>query len=395
MTAREASLLLEGLRAVVSAPAGLHEPEFAGREWDYVKECLDTGWVSSVGAYVDRFEADLAAFTGAGRAVVTSNGTSALQVALFLCGVGSGDEVLLPSLTFVGTANAVAHTGAVPHFVDSAEDTLGVDPAALEAHLERVARRTDEGPVSKESGRRIAAIVPVHVFGHPCDMTPLLDVAERWGLPVVEDAAESLGSTYQGRHCGTFGRIGAVSFNGNKIVTTGGGGALLTDDEELGRRAKHLTTTAKAPHRWEFRHDEVAWNFRMPNLNAALGCAQLERLPDMLARKRVLTDRYAEALAGLPFGRLVREPAGSRSNHWLNALLLDRGQEHLRDALLEATNAAGLMTRPAWEPMHELPMFTGCPRAELPVAQSLAARLINLPSSPGLAGPPGSAGLPG
>ena len=380
--------ILGAVRAVLpeaEAATPLHAPEFRGREWDYLKDCLDTGWVSSVGAYVNRFEHDLQELTGAARAVAVANGTAALDVCLKLAGVEAGDEVLVPTLTFVATANAVTYRGAIPHFVDSEPRTLGVDPQRLEAHLSEVARLTDEGCVNIHTGAPIRALMVMHVFGHPCDLDGLMEVAARWRLVLIEDAAEALGSRWGGRHLGTFGRLGALSFNGNKIITTGGGGAVLTNDPELGRRAKHLTTTAKVPHRWAFDHDEVGWNYRMPNLNAALGCAQLERLPDMLGRKARLAERYETALADIEGVSLLKPRPGAAVNHWLNALILDRADADLRDAVLETLNDAGVQARPLWTPMHRLPMYAGCPRDELPVAEALADRVINLPSSAALA----------
>ncbi|HYG28072.1 MAG TPA: aminotransferase class I/II-fold pyridoxal phosphate-dependent enzyme [Caulobacteraceae bacterium] len=293
----------------------LHAPEFCGREWDYLKDCLDTGWVSSVGAYVDRFERDLAELTGAGLAVAVANGTAALEVCLKLAEVEAGDEVLVPTLTFVATANAVTYRGATPHFVDSEPRNLGVDPERLEAYLTTVARLTDRGCLNIRTGAPIRALMVMHVFGHPCDLDGQMQVADRWRLVLVEDAAEALGSRWRGRHLGTFGRLAALSFNGDKVVTTGGGAAVLTNDPELGQRAKHLTATAKAPHRWTFDHDEVGWNYRMPNLNAALGCAQLERLPDKLGRKARLAERYAAALADIEGVSLLRPRPGAEVNH--------------------------------------------------------------------------------
>ena len=362
----------------------LHEPEFAGNEWAYVKECLDTGWVSSVGKYVDEFESRLAEYTGAHHAVAVVNGTAALHVALKLAGVQANDEVIVPALSFVATANAVAHCSAIPHFVDSAPDTLGIDPLALDSHLARIAELSPNGLRNRETGRRIAAIVPMHVFGHPVALAPLLDLAERYGLPVIEDAAESLGSFYQGQHTGTFGKMGVLSFNGNKIITTGGGGAILTDDAELARHAKHLTTTSKRPHRWEFFHDEVAWNYRLPNLNAALGCAQIECLPGFLERKRELAARYQPIFFAMDEMTFVSEPAECRSNYWLNAVQLSHPDMAIRDQLLTAANDAGYQCRPAWTLLHTLPMFQACPHAPLTVAKQLAVTLINLPSSAGL-----------
>ena len=371
-------------RVTGGAKVALHEPCFRGNEWAYVKECIDTGWVSSVGSYVDRFERDLAEVTGARHAVVVSNGTSGLQVALEVCGVGAGDEVIIPALSFVATANAVRHCGAEPHFVDSEPTTLGLGVAALAAHIDAIIERRGGVAVNRHTGRRLAAIVPMHTFGHPVDMDALMPLADRHGITVVEDAAESLGSLIGGRHTGTQGRCAMLSFNGNKIVTTGGGGALITDDAALAKRLKHLTTTAKQPHKWAFFHDEVGYNFRLPNLNAALGCAQLEQLPGFLAAKRELTSRYAEAFAGMAGATLFTERAGTRANYWLQTLILDRDQAHLRDAVLTATNNAGQMTRPVWELLTRLPMYAGCPSAETPVARDLASRIINLPSSPQL-----------
>lgn len=367
-------------------PLGLHEPWFAGRERDYVLDCLDAGWISSVGTYVDRFEQEVAAACGAAHGVAVVNGTAALHTALLLVGVARDEEVIVPALTFVATANAVCHAGAVPHFVDSAADTLGLCPRRLADHLAATTeRRADGALVNRATGRRIAAVVPVHVFGHPVDMDPLRALCDELGLPVIEDATEALGSTYKGRGCGSLSRIGVFSFNGNKILTTGGGGAIVTDDADLARRAKHLTTTAKKPHRWAFDHDEVAFNYRMPNLNAAVGCAQLEQLPRFVELKRTLAARYQEVLAGLPGVAVMREPAGSRSNYWLNAVLLDATAAGARDALLEASHAAGLMTRPVWSLMHRQPMFAKCPRADLSVAEDLERRIVNLPSSAFLA----------
>lgn len=378
---------------IVSALAGvlpaqgfkaLHEPWFNGNEWAYVKECIDTGWVSTAGKYVERFEAMLQEFTGAKRAVAVVNGTAALHMALLLAGVKPGDEVIMPALTFVATANATASIGAVPHFADCEERTLGLDPAKLSAHLEEIAERRGGEVFNRLTGRRLAVVVPMHTFGHPVDLDPLAALCARWTLPLVEDSAESLGSWYKGRHTGRFGKVGILSFNGNKTVTCGGGGAILTDDEELGKLAKHLTTTAKVPHKWEYFHDHVGYNYRLPNLNAALGCAQLELLPDFLKRKRNLAEAYRQALAPVAGVSFVTEPEGCVSNYWLNALLLDQEDMALRDEILEKTNAANIMTRPAWTLMHKLPMYAACPRMDLSVAESLEKRIINIPSGPKL-----------
>lgn len=386
--------IVGALREVLPVQAdfvSLHEPRFAGNEWEYVKECLDTGWVSSVGKFVDRFEAQLAEYTGANRAVAVVNGTAALQVCLRLVGVEPGDEVLMSALTFIATANAVTYCGAQPHLVDCEEKTLGLDPIRLGDYLEQIAEVRSEGCFNKATGRRIKAVVPMHTFGHPVDLDPLVELCHRFGLELVEDAAESLGSFYKGVHTGRLGRVAALSFNGNKIITTGGGGAILTDCEELGSLAKHLTTTAKVPHRWEFRHDMIGYNYRLPNLNAALGCAQLEELPEFLVQKRVLAGRYREAFAGVAGVTFVSEPDFARSNYWLNAILLDEDHADQRDAVLALTNDSGIMTRPAWMLMHRLPMYGGCPRMDLPVAESLEQRIINIPSSAFLGGADGSA----
>ena len=333
---------------------------------------------------MDRFEKDLAQYTGAKHAVVTVNGTAALHVALLMAGVGPDDEVLIPTLSFVATANAVRYCGAVPHFVDSDERTLGIDPVALRVWLQASTDMNSGFIINRQSGRRIRALVPVHTFGHPCDLDGLLAVAADFNLVVVEDAAESLGSWYNGEHAGTFGLLGILSFNGNKTITTGGGGAILTDDPELARRSKHMTTTAKVPHRWDYVHDEVGFNYRMPNVNAALGCAQLEQLPGFLASKRRLAQRYRDGFNGISGVRMFDEPQDCSSNYWLQTLLLDEADIEQRDAILETTNDSGFMTRPAWTLLHRLAPYVDCPRAPLPMAQTLETRIINLPSSAGL-----------
>ncbi len=377
---------VQGIRAVVGdAPrVALHEPDITDVERATVDDCLESTFVSSVGPYVARFENEIAEFTGARHAIAVSNGTSALHVALVLAGVGVGDEVLVPTLSFIATANAVSHAGAIPHFVDSDARTLGMSVEAVTAVLEAAERRGG-ALVDADSGRRIGAIVPMHTFGHPVDIEALVAVADRYGVPVVEDAAESLGSTVGGRHTGTFGRLGVLSFNGNKIVTTGGGGMILTDDDELGRRAKHLTTTAKVPHEWEFEHDEVAWNYRMPNVNAALGVAQLGRLDGFLESKRLLAERYRDVFATIDGARVVVEPDGTTSNYWLVTIALDDADLALRDAVLRAANDDGLQCRPVWNLLHRQRPYRDAPHAATPVAERLADSLISVPSSPKLA----------
>ena len=372
-------------RLGAQGPVALHEPWFDGNEWTYVKDCLDTGWVSSVGAYVDRFERDIARRCATAHCIAAVNGTCALHLALTVLGVGPGDLVICPALSFVATANAIAHCGAEPLFVDIDPFRAALDPAALEELLAKDCEGEGAELIHRASGRRIAALIAVHIFGHPADMEALQAIAGRYGLPLVEDAAEALGSLYRGHPCGGFGRVGVLSFNGNKTLTTGGGGALVTDDAALAHRLKYIGTTAKVPHVFEFDHDAVGYNYRLPNLNAALGVAQLEQLDRRLARKRRLFDIYAETLAACDAeGLLMREPPGDRSNHWLVALVLDDADE--RTPLLEAMNARKLQARGLWRPLPDLPMYRHAPRARSGIGQArdLASRLVNLPSSPQL-----------
>lgn len=378
------SQLLSALNQVLGNSGkkiGLHEPDFSGNEVEYIKTCIETGWVSSVGKYVDEFECRLAEFTGASHVIAVSNGTVALQVALELAGVKAGDEVFVPSLTFVATANAVCHIGAVPHFVDSEATTLGLDPDALADHLRSIVEVRTGQAVNRLTGRRLGAIVPMHTFGHAMRIERLLEVAGSFGIPVVEDAAESLGTSYRSRHTGTFGLLGTLSFNGNKIITTGGGGAILTNNATLAKRAKHLTTTAKLPHPWRFVHDEVGYNYRLPNLNAALGCAQIEMLPHLLEQKKYLAHAYKAAFANKSSLNFFDQPEGSASNFWLNTILISGGDISLRDSLLDLANNSGYQCRPAWDLMHSLAMFQNNPRADLAVSEFLVASLMNLPSS--------------
>jgi len=357
----------------------LHEPRFWGNERKYVLDAIDSTFVSSVGEYVNRFEAEICAITGASHAIATVNGTAALHIALRLAGVAPGDEVLTQALTFVATANAIQYCGAESVFLDVDRNTLGLSPVSVEAFLEGSTIRDARGRVvNRRTGRRIAACVPMHTFGHPGRIDVLVEVCDRWGIPVVEDAAESIGSTYVGRMTGTFGRLGIYSFNGNKTVTCGGGGAIVTDDEALAKRAKHVTTTAKVPHAWEFRHDDVGYNYRLPNLNAALACAQLEQLAAFVERKRWLAGEYARLFAevGVTF---VTEPPGARSNYWLNAVILP--DRDARDEFLRVTNAAQVMTRPIWRLMNELPMYADCEIDGLENSRWLEERVVNIPSS--------------
>ncbi len=372
------------VRSVIGDEAGfvpLHEPEFHGDEWDLVKDCLDSGWVSSVGKYVDQFEAEIARISGAAYGVAVVNGTAALEICLKIVGVAAGDEVLMPSLTFVATANAASHLGAVPHFIDCSNKTLGMSAEALELRLSQIAERRADGTFNRETERRIAAIVPMHAFGVPVDMDGILAVADRFGLPVVEDAAESLGSTYKGKACGGLGRVGAISFNGNKILTTGGGGAIVTNDEALAKRAKHLTTTAKVPHKWAFEHDEIGYNYRMPNLNAALGVAQLRQLDTRIAQKSRLFSKYLAAFEGCGVATVFSAPGDTSSNNWLVALVLEPSQAGHRDEVLAALNDAGFMSRPIWTLLHRQAIYSDCPRGDLSLSEDLEHRIINVPSS--------------
>jgi perosamine synthetase len=386
--AADPAAIVSAIRSVVGEsdrPINLHEPIFGEAERRYVQDCVESGWVSYNGAYVRRFETMLCELTGAASCAAMVNGTAAIEMALRVVGVKPGDEVLSPTLTFVATNNAIAHLGAVPHFVDSAPETLGLDPAKLAEHLDAIAAPDSAGPRNRQTGRRIGAILPMHCFGHPVDMDPLLTIAAQWNIPVIEDATESIGSTYKARPAGALAPIACLSFNGNKIITTGGGGAVLTRDAALGERLRHLSTTAKVPHPWEFIHDEVGWNLRMPNLNAALGCGMMERLPEMLAAKRRLQLRYEAAFKDIAGARMFSEAPDARSNYWLAALLLDQPDIALRDRVLQACHDAGLMCRAAWRLNHELPMYRDCPRMDLSGAEALQPRIINLPSSPQLA----------
>ncbi|WPG19444.1 LegC family aminotransferase [Kosakonia cowanii] len=357
----------------------LHAPTFIGNEKEYVLNTIETTFVSSVGQYVDEFEQKVQAYTGSARAVATVNGTAALHAALYLAGVQHGDLIITQALTFVATCNAIYHLGAEPVFIDISADSLGLCPKAMSAWLDENARRTETGAVHKETGKVIRAAVPMHTFGHPVDLDELLLVCEKWGIELVEDAAESLGSFYKGKHTGTLGRYGCLSFNGNKIITTGGGGMILCRSEEDGKRTKHVTTTAKQPHPFEFFHDEPGFNYRMPNINAALGCGQIEKLDLFLSQKRKLAEKYQTFFSGSEF-TFISEPEYARSNYWLNAVICN--SKVSRDNLLKEMNDSGVMVRPVWKLMHRLPMFQNYLRDELKVSELIEERLINLPSTP-------------
>lgn len=358
----------------------LHEPTFQGEELTYVSDCITTGWVSSVGQYVNQFEEKLAEYTGVSYAISVVNGTAALQVALKIAGVQANEEVFMPSLTFIATSNAASYLGAVPHFVDVSEATLGLDPVKLEQYIQDIAAVENGVLINKETGRVIRAVVPMHTFGHPVEVDKLIEVCNKYHLVLVEDAAESLGSYYKGQHTGSFGLASAVSFNGNKIITTGGGGAILTNDAEIAKYAKHITTTAKVPHRWEYEHDEIGYNYRMPNLNAALGCAQLERLPLFIEQKRALASRYEEMVKQVDGVSLFKEPIHSTSNYWLQTLIVDDTLK--RDEVLSYLNDNGVMSRPIWTPIHQLDIYRHCPKMNLSTTEKLKNTLINIPSTP-------------
>lgn len=357
----------------------LSVPRFVGNEKKYLEECIDTTFVSSVGKFVDRFEQMMAEYTGAKRAVVCVSGTNALHMALMLVGVERDDEVLTQALTFIATCNAVSYIGAHPVFLDVDRQTMGLSPNAVKEWLANNAELRNGECFNKRTGRRVKACVPMHTFGHPVRIEELKAVCEEYHIEMVEDAAESIGSLYKGKHTGTFGKVGALSFNGNKTITTGGGGMLLFNDEELGAYAKHLTTQAKIPHRWEFRHDHIGYNYRMPNINAALGCAQMEHLEEYVANKRATAEQYKEYFAHVDGVEFFVEPGNCRSNYWLNVVLLPNREA--QQEFLQYTNDHGVMTRPIWELMNRLPMFENCETDGLKNTIMFADRVVNIPSS--------------
>lgn len=356
----------------------LHRPLFEGREKDYVCDAIDSSFVSTAGEFVSEFEEEIAALIGTDFAIAAVNGTAALHISLILSGAESGDEVVTQPLTFVATCNAMSYIGLNPVFVDVDRQTLGMSPQSLQQWLDENAERRDAGTFNRNTGRRIRAVVPMHTFGHPCRIDEIASICKDWNVKLIEDAAESLGSLANGKMAGSIGDFSILSFNGNKILTTGGGGMICTNDEAAAKRATHLTTTAKVPHSWDYIHDEVGYNYRMPNLNAALGRAQLEQLDGFLTSKRQLAAEYRDFFTSRS-EVFVDEPAGAKSNFWLNAIIMENQAE--RDAFLKATNKAGVMTRPVWCPMHRLPMFSDAERGPLENTEWLAERLVNLPSS--------------
>lgn len=376
----------------------LSVPVFKGNEKKYLEECIDTTFVSSVGKFVDRFESEMAAYTGAKRAVVCVSGTNALHMSLMLVGVKRDDEVLTQALTFIATCNALSYIGAYPVFLDVDRSTMGLSPDAMKEWLQNnaeVRKNTRIGELdrshdfayeedeyacyNKNTGRRIKACVPMHTFGHPVRIEEIAALCKEWHIELVEDAAESIGSLYKGKHTGTFGKIGAISFNGNKTITTGGGGMMLFNDEELGAFAKHITTQAKIPHRWEFRHDHIGYNYRMPNINAALGCAQLENIEEFITSKREIAKAYEDFFKDIPEIQFFKEPKDTRSNYWLNVVILKDHNSQL--SFLQVTNDSGVMTRPIWELMNRLPMFEHCQHDILENTIYFADRVVNIPSS--------------
>ncbi|WP_135081453.1 LegC family aminotransferase [Terasakiella sp. SH-1] len=380
--------ILNALRTVLPNPDTfypLHEPEFSLETWNLLKECLDSGWVSSVGKYVDQFEEQFCDITGAQYAIATTNGTAALHLALHLAKVQRDDEVITPTLTFVATTNAISYCGAVPHFVDSDPITLGVCPDKLSDYLNQIAVMRNGICYNKKTNRNITALMVVHIFGRPAQIKKLRVLADKWNLELIEDAAEALGSEESSVFIGSNSKFAAFSFNGNKIITTGGGGVLATSDFSVWKRAKHLSTTAKQQHAWEYSHDEIGFNYRMPNINAAMGCAQLNCLKDFLNRKRELSNHYLSAFQKVKGIQFIQEAPNTKINYWLNILQLNKPNLELRNEILEVTNKSNIMTRPIWNLMHNLPMYSSSPRMhDLSTASNLFASIINIPSSPSL-----------
>lgn len=374
--------IISFIRKTFNQPTGfipLHAPLFIGNEKKYLEECIDSTFVSSVGKFVDLFEEKITEYTGAKKAVVCVNGTNALHLALKLVGVEQNDEVITQSVTFIATANAISYCSAKPIFIDVDRDTMGLSPKSLAAFLLEHADIKRDGCYNKITGHRIKACVPMHTFGHPCRIDEIATICNQYGIDLVEDAAESIGSYYKGKHTGTFGKVGVISFNGNKTITTGGGGMLLFNDETMAKRAKHLTTQAKLPHKWDFVHDEIGYNYRMPNINAAIGVAQLENLDLFITKKRTLASTYSDFFRLGGNVSFFNEPLNSVSSYWLNALVFESLTE--RDLFLNESNNQGIMTRPLWRLMHKLPMFENCQRDSLKNSEWLEERIVSIPSS--------------
>tara|TARA_A100001015_G_scaffold291657_1_gene366086 strand:- start:3174 stop:4331 length:1158 start_codon:yes stop_codon:yes gene_type:complete len=363
-------------------PAQLHEPSFIGNEKEYLNKCIESTFVSSIGFYVEELEIELAKYTGSKYAILVCNGTSALHLSLRLLGIKENHEVVIPAITFIATANSVLYTGATPHFVDIETESLGIDPIKLRNWLLKIGVKNKKNElVNRKTGKKISAIIPVHVFGHPCKIKEIMKIGEEFNLPIVEDASESLGSFIERRHTGTFGKLGVISFNGNKIITSGGGGAILTDNEELAKRAKHLSTTAKRFHKWEFIHDEVGYNYRMPNLNAALALAQLENIEKFVSKKRKLYLRYKKAFETFENIRVLEEKKGCRSNYWLQTIFLDNVDFKYRDKFLSEAHNNNIFIRPVWNILSNLKPFINYPKSTLTNAIKVEKSTLNIPSS--------------
>ncbi|MDA9854799.1 LegC family aminotransferase [Paracoccaceae bacterium] len=369
---------------VFDSELSLHEPVFSDLDKQYVLSCIESGWVSSAGNFLSSFEEEIAKICGTKFAVALINGTAALELALRAVGVQPKDEVICPSLTFVATANAISHIGALPNFVDSEKDNYGIDALKLRKYLNRIAKVLNGKVYNKDTGNKISAIVAVHVFGHPIEFSPLKQISMDYGIPIVEDAAEALGSLYKEKPCGSLGAAAAFSFNGNKIITTGAGGALTTNDEAIARAVRHLATTAKLSHKWRFRHDQIGFNYRMANLNAALGLAQIQHFPKILMNKRALAKKYLAFPLASSIGEILSEPKNSRSNYWLNSLKLSPNLFQYRDEILDYLHENNVYVRPAWDPLHTLGIYRHCPKDNLENTENLVARTINLPSSSNL-----------
>ena len=375
--------ILKEIRKITNnSSALLHEPIFLGKENNYLKDCIKSTFVSTSGKYIQIFENKVKKFTGAKHAIAVVNGTVAIQMALRVLGVKTDDEILIPSLTFVGTANAVRHCNSIPHFVDSESLSLGICPKNLENHLKKISIKKNNNLYNKITGRRIFAVIPVHVFGHTTNMEKIKKIANKFKLKVLEDAAESLGSFYNNKHAGTFGHAGILSFNANKVITTGGGGMILTNNSSTAKKARHLITTAKLNHPWKFIHNEVGWNYRMPNINAALGCAQIEKINTILKYKKNITKKYQKAFKSNNEITFFNQPNGCSSNYWLNVIRIKFKRISERDKLLNFLNKKKIQCRPVWNLLHKLPMFRKCPRSKLNISEQLEKELITLPSSP-------------
>lgn len=380
--ARKIEQIVRKASGIEHGPVILHEPFFNGNERQYVTDCIDTNWVSTVGKYVNLFEQLISQITGVKHAIATINGTAALFICLQLAGVQTGDEVLTQALTFVAAANSVAYCNATPHFVDVSPASLGICPNKLREYLTNISTNRDGLCINKQTGKVIRALIVMHTFGHPSLLDEIQKVCNEFSIKLIEDAAEAIGSEYNGKHVGHHGLLSALSFNGNKIITTGGGGAILTNDDHLASKARHLTTTGKVTHLWEYYHDCVAYNYRLPNINAALGCAQLEQLSKIIMNKRLLASRYRSEFAPISEFNFFTEMDGVKSNYWLNAIMLQKPDMELRNKLLDKLNTDGIMVRPVWNLMNRLPMYKDCPADDLSVSQQLEASLINIPSSP-------------